>query len=142
MQLDREDSGTLIGNVLRPRPRQKAERIRVTLAFSCIRPGPFDDILRHGTELGVDRFVPILSRRVTRRPTEKKERWEAILTSATQQCGRVRCPEFGTPVNLDLFLDRAPEEATRLLLSPDAEAADSANSGNRTPQGSRPAGGS
>jgi 16S rRNA (uracil1498-N3)-methyltransferase len=124
VQLDAGNSGTLIGCVQEARPREvPEERIHVTLAFSCVRPGPFADILRHGTELGVCRFVPVLSQRVTRRPTEKKERWEAIVKSAAEQCGRVRCPEVEPPITLALFLDRDPGDATRLLLSPDAEAA-------------------
>ncbi len=121
--LDAGTSGALIGRVQQALPREEPARIQVTLAFSCVRPGPFADILRHGTELGVCRFLPILSQRVTRRPLEKKERWAAVVKSAAAQCGRVYCPEVEAPVALEQFLARDPGQETRLLLSPDPEAA-------------------
>jgi 16S rRNA (uracil1498-N3)-methyltransferase len=59
---------------------------------------------------------------VTRRPAEKKERWEAIVKSAAEQCGRVQCPEVEAPVMLEEFLESDLGRQTRLLLSPSAQA--------------------
>lgn len=123
VQLETGDAGNLIGRVLdRARQEDPADRFQVTLAFGCVRPGPFSEILRHGTELGVCRFIPLLSRRATRRPAEKKERWEAIVKSAAEQCGRVQCPEVEAPVVLEDFLGSDRRDHTRLLLSPSAQA--------------------
>jgi 16S rRNA (uracil1498-N3)-methyltransferase len=124
VQLETGSSGILIGRVQQTALRKDAsESIRVTLAFACVRPGPFAEILRHGTELGVCHFIPLLSRRVTRRPMEKKERWEAIIKSACEQCGCVRCPEVEVPIVLADYLERDPEHQVRFLLSPDPHTA-------------------
>jgi 16S rRNA (uracil1498-N3)-methyltransferase len=123
VRLDAAGSGTLIGIVQEASSlKETTEIIRVTLAFACVRPGPFAEILRHGTELGVSRFIPLLSRRVTRKPAEKKERWEAIVKSAVEQCGRVDCPAVEAPIALEDYLERDLEYQTRLLLSPHPQA--------------------
>ncbi len=73
---------------------------RITLAFGCVRPGPMEQIFRHGTELGVARFVPLLTRRVTRRPGGKKDRWTRICAEASAQCGRTDVPGVSEPMTL------------------------------------------
>lgn len=91
--------------------------IDVTLAFSCVRPGPLEQILRHGTELGVSRFVPLLSRRSARRPEERKSRWESIVVAAAGQSGRITIPAIEVPVGFDEFVNRPPHGELRLVLS-------------------------
>ena len=53
--------GAVQGTVIESGSPVKPEGIEITLGFSTVRPGPVQEILRHGTELGVSRFVPILS---------------------------------------------------------------------------------
>ena len=89
----------------------------ITLAFGCVRPGPFQQILRHGTELGVNRFVPLITRRTTRRPETKKSRWETILTSAVSQSGRFRMPEVEEPVKFDSFISEKMNQKNKYILS-------------------------
>jgi 16S rRNA (uracil1498-N3)-methyltransferase len=86
--------------------KEAAERKHpdVALAFGCVRPGPFQEILRHGAELGVTRFVPLLTRRAVRRPEGKKSRWETIVRAAVSQSGRARIPEIDDPIELDAFM--------------------------------------
>jgi 16S rRNA (uracil1498-N3)-methyltransferase len=114
--------GAVQGTVIEGRSSVKREVIEITLGFSTVRPGPVQEILRHGTELGVSRFIPILSLRTNRRPPEKKQRWEAIVASASAQSGRSVLPEIEIPMTFDRFVEWAGREEVRLLLStgPDA----------------------
>ncbi len=114
--------GAVQGTVIESGSPEKPEGIEITLGFSTIRPGPVQEILRHGTELGVSRFVPILSLRTNRRPPEKKQRWEAIVASASAQSRRRVLPEIGIPMTFDQFIERADREEVRLLLSTGPEA--------------------
>lgn len=93
------------------------EQGTITLAFACVRPGPMQEILRHCTELGVSTFVPLLTARSNRRPQEKKERWESIVTGASAQCGRVTVPRVLAPAPLEDFLRELEREQGMLLLS-------------------------
>ncbi|MEJ2716507.1 MAG: RsmE family RNA methyltransferase [Deltaproteobacteria bacterium] len=97
--------------------------LEITLAFGCIRPRPFQDILRHGTELGVSRFVPLLSLRTSRRPEDKKQRWQTIVASAAAQSGRADLPVVDSPVCFPEFIRRDVGDTTKLLLSTSPAAA-------------------
>src|SRR5579871_863126 len=58
-----------------------------------------DLILRQGTEAGVHRFLPMVTRRSVSRPDDsqfghKNERWQKILVEACRQCGRNDVPRL------------------------------------------------
>lgn len=111
------DKGSTAGRILEIRQEKARHTLGVILAVSCVRPGPFEEILRHGTELGISRFIPVLSARATRRPTEKKDRWESVVKAAAQQSGRVSCPEVEPPLGFERLLERQMGEHTRFILS-------------------------
>jgi len=82
-----------------------ADEIRVTLCQAIPKAGKMDGIIRHATELGVQRIVPFLAERVD--PTladgqraQKRERWQKIASEAARQCGRADVPEIGEIVPL------------------------------------------
>ena len=114
--------GRFQGNVIEACITEPEPSITIALAFACVRPAPFQEILRHGTELGVSHFIPLLTQRTTRRPTEKRERWESIVRSACAQSGRCIPPRVEDPLTLEQFICRGIEEDTRLLLSPNPQA--------------------
>lgn len=110
------------GTVVEHGSLEKPEGIEIILGFSAIRPGPIQEILRHGTELGVSRFVPILSRRANRRPPDRKQRWETVVASASAQCRRNDLPEIEVPTTFEQFIQQERQGDVRLLLSTDSEA--------------------
>ncbi|MCA1960856.1 MAG: 16S rRNA (uracil(1498)-N(3))-methyltransferase [Desulfomonile sp.] len=110
------EEGGLHGVIVRSVAAEPIHPCDVTLAFGCVRPGPFEEILRHCTELGVLRFVPILTSRTARRPDERKERWDAVVASAAAQSGRVDLPAVESPMSLNDFL-ASELTGLRLVLS-------------------------
>jgi len=74
-------------------------------------------VLEKGTEIGVAKFVPLLSRRSVVRPRpgrlERRERWLRIITEAAEQCGRSHLPELAPPASLNEAVESA--EGLRLL---------------------------
>ncbi len=104
------------------RAQREHEGLDITLAFGCVRPGPFQEILRHGTELGVRRFVPVLARRTVRRPERRKERWEHVIASAASQSGRTTLPVMESPVDLEGLIASTADSRTRFVLSPHSSA--------------------
>jgi len=110
--------GAVHGELVNVREPGCAEGPEITLAFGCIRPGPTEQILRHGTELGVSRFVPVLMARCSRRPLEQKQRWKSIVAAAFAQSCRVFVPEVEPPVPFASFIVRSDLPPTKVLLSP------------------------
>lgn len=98
--------------------REPAEpTVRVALYQCSLKADKFEWILQKGTELGVARFVPVISERSIVRPAtallKRYERWRAILREAAEQCGRGCIPALDEP----LSLPQAQAQATGLRLT-------------------------
>jgi 16S rRNA (uracil1498-N3)-methyltransferase len=91
--------------------------IDITVAFACVRPDPVEQIIRHCTELGTETFAPILFERCSRRPPEKKQRWNNIITTACLQSKRSNRPSIRDPKPLGDFLDSLGGTGTKIALT-------------------------
>lgn len=105
------------GRILESTEMEQRGGPEIVLGFCCVRPGPLEEILRHGTELGVSRFVPLLSQRSNRKPKGKKERWQTIVAAASAQSGRSELPVVEPPAQFHEFIERMSGAETRILLS-------------------------
>lgn len=92
-----------------------------SLRLSLIQAMPKGDrwewLLEKGTELGVNRFVPVHSTHgvvhiAERRGTHKKNRWNSIVTAAAKQCERGRIPDVALPKELPSVLSSLPKICT------------------------------
>ena len=79
---------------------------KITMYLSVIKKDNFEWVLQKGTELGVVRFVPIISER-----SEKKdinlERAKKIVVEATEQSGWASVPEIAEPISFASLLEKA-----------------------------------
>ncbi|MBP7057655.1 16S rRNA (uracil(1498)-N(3))-methyltransferase [Candidatus Gracilibacteria bacterium] len=57
-------------------------------------------LLQKGTELGVTKFIPLLTHRTQRQHLPKMERMKKIMTEAVEQCGRTVIPTVAAPLKL------------------------------------------
>jgi 16S rRNA (uracil1498-N3)-methyltransferase len=79
-------------------------------------------IIEKATELGVERLLPVITRRtVTAAPNPARLR--AIVIEAAEQCGRVSLPRVETPVNMAQLMREWPPERRLLLMTLGAGAA-------------------
>jgi 16S rRNA (uracil1498-N3)-methyltransferase len=73
------------------------------LCAAPLKKGRIDWMAEKACELGVARFVPVLTRRaVVDRPNT--DRLRAHMIEAAEQCGRTALPEVAEPVKLDALL--------------------------------------
>jgi len=105
---------------------ERESPLTLTLAQGVSRGERMDLVVQKATELGVSRFVPVLTERsVVRLPRGQAERklshWRAIVIGACEQCGRNRVPEVAASVALPDYV-KQPDHTTRLMLSPAAAA--------------------
>jgi 16S rRNA (uracil1498-N3)-methyltransferase len=84
-----------------------------------------DWLLEKATELGATTLLPIAAERSVlklkgERADKKLAHWQAIAVAASEQCGRNRVLQVGTPVNLSQAIAQfsvAPLQAARWVLS-------------------------
>ena len=88
------------------RPQEKENNL--WLAFSPIKKIPQDMMLQKTTELGIQKFVPLLCERSVVREINI-ERAEKIITEASEQSNRISIPEISKTQNLKDFLKKFPE---------------------------------
>lgn len=85
--------GNAAGHVLERRQNGREPRIALTLYQCLLKKDHFEWVLQKCTEVGVTRFVPVVSERTIVRGVEmtggaKQERWTRILAESAEQSGR------------------------------------------------------
>ncbi len=81
----------------------------IWLAFSPIKKNPLDMMIQKSTELGVQRFIPILSERTIVKEINTK-RLKKIIVEASEQSNRISVPEIKNLRPLKSFLDEFPKD--------------------------------
>lgn len=85
-------------------PIDDEPHLSVTLIQCLPRGDKMDQILQKATELGVKRVIPVESEnsqvRLKHKKDEKQSRWQKIVSSAAEQCGRGVIPTVGEPCTL------------------------------------------
>ena len=90
--------------------RDKNNEKNIWLAFSLIKQNPLNFLIQKGTELGVQKFIPILSERTIVREINI-QRIKKIIIEASEQSNRLSVPEINKPESLKHFLSTFPKNA-------------------------------
>jgi 16S rRNA (uracil1498-N3)-methyltransferase len=93
----------------------------ITLAQALPKGGVMDDIVRHATELGAARIVPLVTERTQvhlegDRSDKKVEKWRTAALEAAKQCGNPFLPEIVGLQPLVGFLENEVVQNTQLKL--------------------------
>ncbi len=87
--------------------------LQLTLAVALLKGEKFDLVVQKGTELGVNRFIPLVTRYADIRLRDESDaakrvtRWQRIALEAAKQCGRAVVPEITTPVSFESVISEA-----------------------------------
>src|ERR1019366_6108186 len=98
--LKKADSNQAVAEVLSRSEKNKGNSQNlIALGQSLPKAAKMDLILRQGTEVGIHRFIPLVTQRSISRPESsgrehKNERWQKILVEACRQCGRNDVPRL------------------------------------------------
>jgi 16S rRNA (uracil1498-N3)-methyltransferase len=94
--------------------RDKNNEKNIWLAFSPIKQNPLNFVIQKGTELGVQKFIPILSERTVVREINI-ERVKKIIIESSEQSNRISVPEINKPESLKNFLSQFPKKASLIF---------------------------
>jgi len=88
--------------------RDRDNEKNIWLAFSPIKQNPLNFAIQKGTELGVHKFIPILSDRTIVKKINI-ERIKKIIVEASEQSNRISVPEINIPIPIKKFLSTFPK---------------------------------
>lgn len=113
-------------DVLQHRAIERESPLHVTLVQGVSSGERMDSTLRKAIELGAVALQPVLTTRSVARPKgeraeSRREHWQKVAIAACEQCGRNRVPEVLPLISVADY--RAAGDATRILLSPQSQAA-------------------
>jgi 16S rRNA (uracil1498-N3)-methyltransferase len=109
-----------VGTILGLMKQAQSYPINLSLAFGCLRPGPTEEIIRHGSELGVEEFFPLILELSNRRPEVARTRWVKVAESACAQSGRIKRPQIYAPSLLSTFLETYSSNSKLIHLAMEA----------------------
>jgi 16S rRNA (uracil1498-N3)-methyltransferase len=100
---------------------------RVTLAQGLPEGSKMDWIVEKAVELGVGAIQPLAARRSVvklagERADKRLAHWQAVVVSASEQCGRNRLAEVASLQEFGRWIGQPAGDAVRILLSPRADA--------------------
>ena len=98
----------------------------IWLAFSPIKKSPLDIMIQKATELGIQKFIPILSERAIVREINT-ERLKKIIIEASEQSNRISVPEIKNLESLKNFLDKFPKEGSLIFCDINCDKSDLKN---------------
>lgn len=90
--------------------REKENSFPITLLQGIPKGDKMDLVLQKGTELGVCRFLPVVTGRSIASAEGRRGRWERIVSEAARQCRRPLLPEILPPQPLSSALLACSEE--------------------------------
>ena len=95
---------------LQPSEAVELTRTKLWLAQALIKPERFEWAIQKATELGVDRFTPLMTAHTVVRPSSARfehrlSRWERIAKEAARSSGRTTFPAIDQPQSLSACLD-------------------------------------
>lgn len=109
----------VMADIAAKRPAEGEPSVPVTLYMALLKREKFEWVLQKGTEVGVSRFVPVVTQRALVQDTEiksgKQERWQKILTEAAEQSRRGRIPLLAAPLKVAEALAQHEADAAMIL---------------------------
>ena len=102
--------------------------LRLIMAVGFLKEKKMEFLIRHLTELGITRFLPMITARSIARPPEKRmaarlQRWRSIAKEAVKQSKRGRIPEIAMPVAFDEALSLSTCSNKKIIFWEKAESA-------------------
>ena len=91
-------------------PSASESNLDLTLAAALLKGEKFDLVVQKAVELGVKRFVPLVTKRCDvkiKDADKKRERWLKIALEASKQCGRAGLMKIETPIDFEKFIETA-----------------------------------
>ncbi len=89
--------------------------VNVTLYQALPKQGKMEYIIQKNIELGVNKIIPVYTKRCVVKPSDKTERWSKVAESAAKQCGRGIIPQVMPAVSFNEAIEQMKEYDLALM---------------------------
>ncbi len=108
--IEKMNSSKAFLSVLDKKWSETASPLELTVAQGFLKEKKMDTIIRHLTELGLTRWIPVISQRSVARPDhrrmhERMRRWNAIAVESMKQCGLSRIPDISEVMTFEALIE-------------------------------------
>ena len=80
--------------ILETREDTTTKNTEITAGLAIIKNDKMELAIQKLTEIGIDKIIPLETKRTIVKLTEKKDKWDTIVKEATKQCQRVKLLEI------------------------------------------------
>ena len=80
--------------ILETREETTVKNTEITAGLAIIKNDKMELAIQKLTEIGIDKIIPLETKRTIVKLTEKKDKWDTIVKEATKQCQRVKLLEI------------------------------------------------
>jgi 16S rRNA (uracil1498-N3)-methyltransferase len=94
-------------------PSAPESNLDLTLAAALLKGEKFDLVIQKAVELGVTKFIPIITKRtdVKLKEADKKlERWRKIILESSKQCGRAKLMRIESPIHFEKLIENSASQ--------------------------------
>lgn len=96
--------------------------VEITIAQAMLKDRKMDTLVRQLTELGIKRWLPVITHRSVPRPDSRRiksrmERWQTIAQESLKQCGRGFFPELLLPVHFSEALSMSNDHDLSIIFT-------------------------
>ncbi len=98
---------TVLEIVEKIEPSAPRSNLDLTLAVAVLKGDKFDLTIQKSVELGVTRFIPLITKRCDvklKNADKKSERWKKIIIESAKQCGRADLMKISEPLEFEKFI--------------------------------------
>jgi 16S rRNA (uracil1498-N3)-methyltransferase len=101
--------------------------VKISVFQGMLKDKKMDTLIRHLTELGISKWIPLFCERAIPKPDQKKidtriQRWEKISKEALKQCNRSALPIIKKPVAFSDIIKGASQFDLKIIFWEDATA--------------------
>ncbi len=120
VELDETNTSQISARIINTRAALGEPDNQITLYISLTQREKFEWVLQKCTEVGVNKFVPLITSRTLLKKNQeahrKVDRWRRIIREAAEQCERGRIPVLAEVLQFDALAVQENQADLRLML--------------------------
>lgn len=94
------DKKEILGEIQEILEDKYSTSVKVDIALGLLKNDKMDLSIQKLTEIGINKIIPMKTKRTVVKVKEKKDKWDIVSTEALKQCQGVKKVEIAEPTNL------------------------------------------